>query len=132
LKREVWGVGSEVKILGAFFAIAKNRAFRSNSSALLRKPCGISASIPGAWAADRFALPTRGFAHDLLVRPFKKIATSPWRSPGAFRCNPGHMGGQRLQAVSSIKMRQNRYSAGEENHCPTRRRREAQTFDRNF
>jgi hypothetical protein len=42
-----------------------------------RKPCGISAAIPGAWAADRFALPTRGFAHDLLVRPFKKIATSP-------------------------------------------------------
>jgi hypothetical protein len=27
------------------------------------------ASIRDAWAADRFALPTRGFAHGLLVRP---------------------------------------------------------------
>jgi hypothetical protein len=41
------------------------------------RPAGLSAAIPGAWAADRFALPTRGFAHGLLVRPFWKIATIP-------------------------------------------------------
>jgi hypothetical protein len=34
---------------------AKNRAFRSNSSGLLRKPCGISAAIPAAWASSNFA-----------------------------------------------------------------------------
>jgi hypothetical protein len=37
--------------MGAFFAAqhaAKNRAFRSNSSACLRQACGISAAIPCA------------------------------------------------------------------------------------
>jgi hypothetical protein len=47
--------------------------------------CGISAAIQAAWAADRSVSPTRGFAHDLLVRPFKKIATSPWHPTGYLR-----------------------------------------------
>jgi hypothetical protein len=38
-------------------------------------------TIQDAWAADRFVLPTRGFAHGLLLRPFSKNATSPLRGP---------------------------------------------------
>jgi hypothetical protein len=51
--------------LGAFCGCAAKPGFPLQLLALPR--CGVSAAIPGAWAADRFALPTRGFAHGLLA-----------------------------------------------------------------
>jgi hypothetical protein len=38
---------------------------------------GLSATILDAWAADRFVLPTRGFARGLLLRPFSKLRLAP-------------------------------------------------------
>jgi hypothetical protein len=92
-----------IRNFGAFFTggtPAKKRAFRCN---LLAKAKRISAAIPGAWAADRFVTPTRGYAHGLLVRPPLKNTTSrAFRSNSSpacgglrdFRFNPGCMGVQ--------------------------------------